>query len=104
MTTGNYGGIDLWLGAQASGQISVKTGPAVVTADIAELGVDEMVTDAGGLDRKLTLQRLPDVVEETRAAFDLTVPVQDVGDTRLYVRVQQIDGHRAWSSPIYLMN
>ena len=24
------------------------------------------------------------------------------GDTRLYVRVQQEDGHRMWSSPIYL--
>ena len=24
------------------------------------------------------------------------------GDTRLFVRITQIDGHRAWSSPIYL--
>ena len=24
------------------------------------------------------------------------------GDTRLFVRVQQEDGHRMWSSPIYL--
>ena len=24
------------------------------------------------------------------------------GDTRLYIRAQQEDGHRLWSSPIYL--
>jgi hypothetical protein len=26
------------------------------------------------------------------------------GDTRLWVRVQQADGHRMWSSPIYLIH
>ncbi len=30
------------------------------------------------------------------------VTVGDRGDTALYVRVTQEDGHRAWSSPIYL--
>jgi hypothetical protein len=28
--------------------------------------------------------------------------VRAKGDTRLYVRVQQEDGHRMWSSPVYL--
>jgi hypothetical protein len=31
------------------------------------------------------------------------LPLRDVGDTRLFVRVQQEDGHRMWSSPIYLI-
>jgi len=30
------------------------------------------------------------------------VKVRAQGDTRLYVRVQQEDGHRLWTSPIYL--
>ena len=37
---------------------------------------------------------------ELRLPLDY-VPRKD-GDTRLYVRVQQEDGHRMWSSPIYL--
>ncbi len=28
--------------------------------------------------------------------------IRPAGDTRLWVRVQQEDGHRIWSSPIYL--
>jgi hypothetical protein len=28
--------------------------------------------------------------------------MRPTGDTRIYVRVQQEDGHRMWSSPIYL--
>jgi hypothetical protein len=30
------------------------------------------------------------------------VGLRAIGDTRLYVRVQQEDGHRMWSNPIYL--
>jgi hypothetical protein len=28
--------------------------------------------------------------------------VASQGDTRLFVRITQEDGHRAWSSPVYL--
>jgi hypothetical protein len=31
------------------------------------------------------------------------IKVRPNGDTRLYVRAQQEDGHRMWSSPIYLI-
>ena len=40
-------------------------------------------------------------MSETHVELRRKVKVRDVGDTRLYVRVQQEDGHRAWSSPIY---
>ena len=45
---------------------------------------------------------LPDGVEQRHLRHTMTVPVERSGDTRLYVRVTQLDGHRAWSSPIYL--
>jgi hypothetical protein len=61
-----------------------------------------MLFQAGGLERRLSLQRLPDVMGERRVVLRRRLPVRDVGDTRLYVRVQQEDGHRMWSSPIYL--
>jgi hypothetical protein len=101
VTTGNYGGIDLTL-AGTSGTIAIKTDHAEMSADISSLSAKETVCEAGGLDRKLTLQRLPAMLSETDANLELKVPVQSTGDTRLYVRVQQIDGHRAWTSPTYL--
>ena len=64
--------------------------------------VEETVIDAGALERRFAVQRLPDLLEECRAEFKVVCPVRSEGDTRLYVRVQQIDGHRAWTSPIYL--
>ena len=101
VTTGNYGAIDLWL-QDKSGRIAFTTKPISGEAAIADIGLEETVFDAGGLERAVTLQRLPDVMKETKVVFRGEFKVRRAGDTRLYVRVQQEDGHRAWSSPIYL--
>ena len=101
VTTGNYGAIDLWLDG-ASGRISFATKPVSGEAAIADLGIEEAVFNAGGLDRKVTLQRLPDVMATRQVTHAIPVKLRHDSDTRLYVRVQQEDGHRAWSSPIYL--
>ena len=57
---------------------------------------------AGGLERAVLLQRLPETMKERRMVLRRKVAVRPRGDTRIYVRVQQEDGHRMWSSPIYL--
>ena len=69
---------------------------------IGDLGIEEQVFEAGGLERAFKLKRLPERMNETRVELRRKLKVRDEGDTRLYVRVQQEDGHRAWSSPIYL--
>jgi hypothetical protein len=101
VTTGNYGAIDLWLDGTA-GRLAFTTKPVSAEVEIADIGIEEMVFDAGGLERKITLQRLPDVMTARRMGHAMPVKIRPDGDTRLYVRVQQEDGHRAWSSPIYL--
>ena len=102
MTTGNYGAIDLWLAAPGEGRLSFKTAPVSGAANIAELGVEPRDLPAGGLDRVVRLQRLPDAMQDRNMTLKRQIRVRTVGDTRLYVRVQQEDGHRMWSSPIYL--
>ncbi len=102
VTTGNYGAIDLWLEQPAAGRLAFKTAPVSGEAAIAELGVEPRVFEAGGLERAIKLQRLPETMSETRMALKRKIKVRAKGDTRLYVRVQQEDGHRMWSSPIYL--
>jgi hypothetical protein len=102
VTTGNYGAIDLWLAGGPAGRISFKTAPVSGAAAIAELGPEPLVFPAGGLERAVKLQRLPEAMHETRMALTRRIKVRQQGDTRLYMRVQQEDGHRMWSSPIYL--
>lgn len=102
VTTGNYGAIDLWLESAGRGRLAFHTGPESGAISIAELGIEAYVFAAGGLDRAIKLQRLPEKMTQTRVVHHRTVKVRSDGDTRLYIRVQQEDGHRAWSSPIYI--
>jgi hypothetical protein len=102
VTTGNYGAIDLWLEKAAAGRLSFKTAPVSGEAAVAELELAPRAFGAGGLERAICLQRLPDLMTEHRAVLRRRLPLRAAGDTRLYVRVQQEDGHRVWSSPIYL--
>jgi hypothetical protein len=101
VTTGNYGGIDLWLEG-ARGRVAFETAPVSGAAAVDELGVEPRVFDAGGLERAVLLQRLPETMGERRMVLRRRIAVRPAGDTRIYVRVQQEDGHRIWSSPIYL--
>ena len=102
VTTGNYGAIDLSLESATRGRLAFHTKPMSGEVAIAELGVEERVFDAGGLHRAVKIQRLPDRMTETRIMHHRKVKLRTDRDTRLYVRVQQEDGHRAWSSPVYM--
>lgn len=102
VTTGNTCGIDLWLADAETGEMVINTAHVSLTAKIADIGLDDTRFDAGGLGRAIKLYRLPDAPHERRLSHRLRVPVAPIGDTPLFVRVTQVDGHKAWSSPIYL--
>jgi hypothetical protein len=101
VTTGNYGAIDLWLEGTA-GTLRFQTAPVSGEVSIGDLGVEPRVFEAGGLGRAISLQRLPERMSETRMSLRRRIKLRPDGDTRLYIRVQQEDGHRIWTSPIYL--
>jgi hypothetical protein len=102
VTTGNFGGLDLILADAHSGMLSVETKLAQLRLPVSEIGLSDHVAEAGGLGRRLRVYRLPERLTSKRMNFRRRVAVRKEGDTRLYVRVTQEDGHRAWSSPIYL--
>lgn len=102
VTTGNHGGIDLWLRDGIAGRISFETKHVRGGRDIAALGLERHIFSAGGLERALKLYRLPEQMTETRMTIRRKLRLRETGDTRLFARVWQEDGHRAWSSPIYL--
>lgn len=102
VTTGNYGAIDLWLDKSGVGTIAFKTAPISGEAQIGALGAEPRVFAAGGLDRAVKLQRLPVQMSQHHMRVSRKIALRAKGDTRLWVRIQQEDGHRIWSSPVYL--
>jgi hypothetical protein len=69
---------------------------------IADIGLADTTFDGGGLERLVKLYRMPDAPTTHHLRNQLTIDVPETGDAPLFVRVTQIDGHKMWSSPIYL--
>ena len=101
ITTGGFAGCDVWLDDATKGGIEITTPLFEARVPLAEIGGEDTVFDAGGLERRLRLCRLPEALDQHDMEFAVEIPIEAAGDTPVFVRVTQEDGHRAWSSPIY---
>ncbi len=102
VTTGNFGGLDLWLDNASAGTLEVETRHVRRKVPLCDVGLEDLVSDAGGLERRMRFYRLPSALDERHISLRRHIKLRQNGDSRLFVRVTQADGHRAWSSPIYL--
>ncbi|SDF67627.1 Protein of unknown function [Salipiger thiooxidans] len=101
ITTGNRMGCDMWLEGAAP-ELSLTTNRGNLTVRPADLGIEPVVMDAGGLARKLFVQRLPNTPLARNASFEAEVDIAATGDTPVWICVNLEDGNQAWTSPIYL--
>jgi len=103
VTTGNLAGIDLWLEEATRGMLALETNIVSGAVDLATLGDNTVAFDGGGLDRRISIYRLPEQDWSRRLAVAHVATFAGGADLPVYVRVTQSDGHQAWSSPIYLI-
>src|SRR5690606_15937397 len=61
ITTGNFSGFDALLASGTGGILQLETAQGGVLAQVPEIGLEPLVFSFGGLDRKITIQRLPEV-------------------------------------------
>ena len=101
VTTGNFGGVDLYLDSDDA-DLTICTNLGDLAVKIPDLGVEPVTLDCGGLERKLTVTRLPDAGLEPSMSFEGEVALISGQDNPVWVCVTMEDGHQAWSSPIYL--
>lgn len=104
LTTGGFGGFDAWLADQHAGKLRIETALVQCEVDIASIGLEDLVFDAGGIGRRIRIFRLPDENPARRLQLVRRIPLRRESDNALYVRVTQEDGHLAWSSPIYVFS
>ena len=99
LTTGNFGGFDLFLRDPDGGRLEVLTEHASLDLPIAGIGAAPIMRDASGLARKLSVRRLPEQLTECRVDLERRLPLAASRDSPFYVSVVQEDGYQAWSSP-----
>lgn len=102
LTTGNFGGFDAWLEAGADGRLVVTTNHGNLERPLADIGLEDVVMEAGGLERRIRVFRLPDDNPHRTMTERVTIPLKPAGDNPLWVCVTTEDGFQAWSSPIYV--
>jgi len=100
-TTGNFSGCDIWLDGN-EGHISIETGLISGQFKLSDIQAEEIVLDAGGLERCVRLFRLPNEITECRLSQTQRIELEPGRDNPIWVRVVTEDGHVAWSSPIYV--
>ena len=103
LTTGGFGGVEIWLDQPAGGTISIDTALVKQTLEIDTLLGEETVFYAGGLNRCIKLFRLPErnLVKSMSKAIE--IPLIKGQDNPIYLRARTEDGHYCWSSPVYLI-
>jgi hypothetical protein len=102
LTTGGFGGFDAWLTDPSAGTLRIDTPLVQCELPIADIGREDTVFEAGGIQRRIRVFRMPDENPHTGVKLSRRIPLKPAGDNALYVRVTQEDGHLIWSSPIYL--
>jgi hypothetical protein len=101
ITTGNFSGFDATLREAAAGRLVIETPQGKIDLAVAEILYEPLTFAYGGLDRKLTVYRLPDINRCLSVDLEQVVPLREGRDNPLYVSVITEDGHQAWSSPVY---
>src|SRR5262249_48642919 len=101
-TTGSFSGFDAVLADCRAGVLHIETVSLNCDIEVGRIGYQELVFEAGGLGKRIRAFRLPDENPHRGMTFKRRLAVRPAGDTRPHICVTQEDGHRAWSSPLYL--
>jgi len=100
ITTGNYGGFDVWLDGNGTA-VQVETNRGTLESALADVGMEDLVLDAGGLERQVKMFCLPEALSVREMQEEITVPLSESGDNPLWISVYTEDGFQAWSSPVF---
>jgi len=100
-TTGDADGIDLWLDRTQGGRIAFDSPVGSCQAALDELA-PERTWSFGGIEMRVTIQRYPEEVTERELSLRVALSPPAGQRTPYLVKATQVDGHMAWSSPLYV--
>ena len=103
LTAGNLQGLDLTLARAGMGRLEFTSDRGSVAADLGPLVQSGHVETFEGLDVQAAITPVDEAGDCRRVSLNRELAIGGAEETRLYVRITQMDGHQAWSSPIYLV-
>ncbi len=101
ITTGGHAGCVLQLEDAQTGHITIQTTQGTLTLDVSSIGFEPTVQTYGGLEKQISLYRLPNEPNPQEMTLDEPLSAEICQGGIIYLRMTQVDGHIAWSSPFY---
>lgn len=105
ITTGNMVGFDMWLKqteTEKPALLDIMTSLGNISLPVANIALEPVVHEVGGLARKICIQRLPDAPLPRHIGLRERVSIAAEGDTPVWICATLEDGNQVWTSPIYL--
>ena len=102
LTAGNLQGLDLVLARAGEGRLAFTSDRGAAAIHPGTLPATGHAAPFEGLDAQVEITPVDEVGDVRGVSLTREIPIRRQGDTRLYARVTQMDGHQAWSSPIYV--
>ena len=102
VTSGDEDGVILTLEREKSARLHFSSEIVDFSIDLDKLQDEAHGVEAGGVDLQVEVEQLPLGVEEPFCRFEFTDEKPLAGCQAYYVRLTQINGARAWSSPFYI--
>jgi len=101
ITTGGHAGCVLQLEDAQAGSLTVKTTQGMVTLNVGSIGFESTIQAYGGVAKQISFYRLPDEPNALEMTLDKPLSEEICQGCVVYLRMTQVDGHIAWSSPFY---
>lgn len=103
VTTGGFSAIDVWLSRESADVVvEIETNLGALKLPLSDIRDTPTVLECGGIDKTLSVQRLPETLSERSIKISRRISAPNDGERAIFARVSLEDGHVAWSSPIYL--
>ena len=99
-TGGDPDGVLLRLESNKETEVTFETGPITFSFKPKGIGYDPMVVDAGGLNQKIRVSTIKDVLPD-KLEFTYR-PKPEKGLNAYWVRIVQSNGAMAWTSPVFI--
>ncbi|MDA0711457.1 MAG: DUF3604 domain-containing protein, partial [bacterium] len=101
VTTGDSDGVILTLNASRDAVLHFKTSASAHSVSLKDIEKGPIRIDAGGVDMQVVFERMPTGIGRD-VAFQYQPDTLVAGCHPFWVRVTQVDGGKAWVSPVYV--
>lgn len=102
-TTGDIDGVDLYLDQPQQAMVCFTSQAGKAIADATQLNRGPVRVDLGGMGMHIAIRRYPQhpMQRSLRLQQTVNLPTAAKHPVPIFAKVTQVDGHMAWSSPVY---